>query len=313
MILYVVMGVFAAATFGCLVAALASGGAVTPAGRLRHLEDAPAFGSARTKRPTDLPFGERIVRPALRSIAALGERIGLASDTHVMQEKLEMAGRPTVFGAPIGVKEYIALKLIFYVLAVVIFVVLWRSPVLAGALGIALTGLVTLIVALIPTLVVDHIADARRNAVLKAMSDTLDLLVVSAEAGLSLDAAMGRVAQKKRGPLADEFETALQEMRLGKSRSEALRGVARRTGVLEVKMFTSAIIQAENLGVSIAQVLRSQAETHRERRSQRIREAAAKLPVKMMIPLILFIVPAIFVVLAAPGLMSLMTAMSGGR
>lgn len=313
MILYVLMGVLAAAAFGCLFAAVSAGTPVTPAGRLRRLEDTPAFGSSRPSRTAEVPFGERVIRPALRSLAGLGERIGLASDTHVMQEKLEVAGRPSIFGTPIGVREYVALKLIFYVLAAVVFFLLWRTPVLDGALGIALTGIVTLILAMLPTLYVDHLADDRRNAVMKSMSDILDLLVVSAEAGLSLDAAMGRVALKKRGPLADEFETALQEMRLGKSRAEALRGVARRTGVLEVKMFTSAIIQAENLGVSIAQVLRTQAETHRERRSQRIREAAAKLPVKMMIPLILFIVPAIFVVLAAPGLMSLMRAMSGGR
>jgi len=312
-ILYVLIGVLAGATFWLFAAALLSGAPVTPAGRLRRLEDTPAFGSTKRKRSTDAPFGQRVVRPALRSLAGFGERIGIAGDAHVVQDKLEMAGRPSIFGAQIGVKEYIALKVIFYALAAVLFVTLWRAPVLDGALGYALTGLLTLIVALLPTMYVDHLADARRSAVLKSMSDVLDLLVVSAEAGLSLDAAMGRVAQKRRGPLAEEFETALQEMRLGKSRADSLRGVARRTGVLEVKMFTSAIIQAENLGVSIAQVLRSQAETHRERRSQHIREAAAKLPVKMMIPMVLFILPALFVVLAAPAMMSLLAAMSPGR
>jgi tight adherence protein C len=313
LLIYALIAICAAATAGFLVWAFTNGVPLTVAGRLRHLEDAPVFGTPAHTRPTDVPFGERVLRPALRSLSGLAEKLGLARDVHVIQTKLEIAGHPRIMGAAIGVREYMALKLLFYVLAAVVFLLLMRSPILSGPLGVTLTGILTLIVGMLPTLVVDHLADARKSAILKAMSDTLDLLVVSAEAGLSLDAAMGRVALKKSGPLAEEFETALQEMRLGKARADALRGIARRAGVLEVKMFTSAIIQAENLGVSIAQVLRSQAETHRERRSQRVREAAAKLPVKMMIPLIVFIMPSIFVVLAAPGLMSIMKAMGGGR
>lgn len=309
MIWLIAITAFAAVAF--LTSALTATAPVTPRSRLYKLDEVPAFGAPARTRLTDAPFGERVVQPALRKVALLSEKLGLATDSHVVQGKLEAAGHPKIFGSPLGVREYMALKLLFYGLAVILFLALLRNPVLDGALGITLNGILTLIVGMLPTLVVDHMADARRQAVMKTMSDTLDLLVVSAEAGLSLDASMGRVALKKRGPLAEEFETALQEMRLGKSRAESLRGISRRTGVLEVKMFTSAIIQAENLGVSIAQVLRSQAETHRERRSQHIREAAAKLPVKLMLPLVFFILPSIFVVLAAPGLMLILAAMSG--
>ncbi|HEY3415007.1 MAG TPA: type II secretion system F family protein [Armatimonadota bacterium] len=294
-----------------LASALTSGATVTPRARLHKLDSTPAFGTPPRTRATDTPFGERVVLPTLRRLALVAEKLGLAADAHVMQGKLEAAGHPTIFGISIGVREYMAVKLICYALAVVVLLALLRNPLLDGPLGIGVAGLITIVIGMLPTLVVDHLADARKQAVLKSMSDILDLLVVSAEAGLSLDASMGRVAQKKRGPLADEFEMALQEMRLGKSRADALRGIARRTTVLEVKMFTSAIIQAENLGVSIAQVLRTQAETHRERRSQHVREAAAKLPVKMMLPLVFFILPAIFVVLAAPGLMGILAAMPG--
>ena len=309
MIWLIAITAFAAVAF--LFSAFTAAAPVTPRARLHNLDEVPAFGAPARTRATDVPFGQRVVQPSLRGLAHMAEKLGLAADSHVVQGKLEAAGRPVILGMTLGVREYMALKLVFYALAVVVFLALVRNPFLDGALGISITGLLTLIVGMFPTLVVDHLADVRKQAVLKSMSDTLDLLVVSAEAGLSLDASMGRVAQKKRGPLAEEFDIALQEMRLGKARADALRGIARRTGVMEVKMFTSAIIQAENLGVSIAQVLRSQAETHRERRSQHTREAAAKLPVKMMVPLVFFILPALFVVLAAPALMEIMAAIPG--
>lgn len=306
LLLLIALGATCTAVFFML--ALSADRAITPSSRLRTLAETPTF--APRVRPTDAPFSERVIRPFLRSMAGAAEKLGLAGDARIVQQKLEVAGKPRIGEFPLGVREYMAMKLACLVVAVFAFLALWRNPVIDGVMGVAFAGFVALIIGMLPTLVVDRLADARKHAVLKSMSDTLDLLVVSAEAGLSLDAAMGRVAQKRRGPLADEFELALQEMRLGKSRAESLRGIARRTGVMEVKMFTSAIIQAENLGVSIAQVLRTQAETHRERRSQRLREAAAKLPVKMMFPLIFFIFPAIFIVLAAPGFIQLMRALS---
>jgi tight adherence protein C len=304
------MFVFAALTAVFLLLAVTAERPVTARGRLEALRDRGAFEAPAVTRTADTPFSERIVRPALKSLSGLAEKVGLATDARLVQEKLEMAGRPRMFGSVIGVREYVAMKFIAIVLAVALFAVLWRHPVVEGIEGLLLSALLAIIVGMAPTLVIDRMVDNRKRVIQRTMSDVLDLLVVSSEAGLSLDAAMGRVAQKRRGPLPEEFEYALQEMRLGKSRADALRGIARRTGVIEVKMFTSSLIQAELLGVSIAQVLRTQADSQRERRSQRIREAAAKLPVKILFPIVLFIMPALFVVLAGPGIMSLLRVMS---
>jgi tight adherence protein C len=300
---------FLAAAF--LMIAMTAEVQMTPRGRLgdlvgqRDLEIKPVW------RGEEVRFAERVIHPFLRRLSRIAEGIGLARDARLIQEKLDMAGRPQLFGMSIGVREFIAIKLVSMTLAVVVFVTLMRHPLMGGMMGLVMTLLLTVIIFMAPTVIVDHMIDARKHDILKSFSDILDLLVVSAEAGLSLDAAMGRVADRRRGPLPSEFEIALHEMRLGKSRADTLRALARRTGVVEIKAFASAIIQAENLGVSIAQVLRTQAETNRERRSQRIREQAAKLATKMLFPMVFFIMPAIFVVMAAPGVIQTLRALSG--
>lgn len=305
------MFVFAALTAVFLLLALTAERPVTARGRLDSLRQGQPFGVTVGTRATDAPFTDRVIKPVLRSLSGLAEKIGLATDARLVQDKLEMAGRPTLLGIHIGVREYVALKFIAIVAAIGLFALLWKYPVVDGIEGLLVSALLAIVVGMAPTVIIDRLVDSRKRAVQRTMSDVLDLLVVSSEAGLSLDASMGRVAQKRSGPLPEEFEYALQEMRLGKSRADALRGIARRTGVLEVKMFTSALIQAELLGVSIAQVLRTQADSQRERRSQRIREMAAKLPVKLLFPIVLFIMPALFVVLAGPGVISLLRAMGG--
>ncbi len=284
---------------------------VTPRSRLKDLGHDRSLDLKPISRGNDAGFRERVARPFLRRIARIAENLGLAKDSRLIQEKLDMAGRPQLLGITIGVREFIALKLVCIALSLVLFTVLMRSPVLGGMVGMLLTLVLTVGLFMAPTVVVDHMIDARKHAILKSFSDVLDLLVVSAEAGLSLDAAMARVSEKRRGPLPEEFEIALHEMRLGKSRADSLRSLARRTGVMEIKAFVSAIIQAEGLGVSISQVLRTQAETNRERRSQRIREQAAKLSTKMLFPMVFFIMPAIFVVMAAPGVIQTLRALSG--
>lgn len=132
---------------------------------------------------------------------------------------------------------------------------------------------------------------------------------MSVEAGLGLDGAMQRAVEKMKGPLPSEMERALREMQIGKLRAEALRDMAQRVKVAELSSFVAAVCQAEQLGVSIAKVLRVQGETLRTQRSQRTREAAAKLPVKLLFPLIFFIFPALFVVVLAPGVIRTVKAL----
>ena len=144
-----------------------------------------------------------------------------------------------------------------------------------------------------------------RGRIRKSLPDTLDLLVVSVEAGVGFDGAVAQVAAKQAGPLADELRRALQEMRLGRTRAEALRDMAVRVDVPEVSRFVAAITQADRLGAGVAEVLRTQSETARTQRMQRVREAAASLPTRMLFPLVFFVFPALFVVLLGPGLINL--------
>ncbi|SMB94871.1 tight adherence protein C [Thermanaeromonas toyohensis ToBE] len=143
---------------------------------------------------------------------------------------------------------------------------------------------------------------ARQRAIEKALPGVLDLLTVSVEAGLSLDSALLKVVEKSKGPLTQELAFTLQEIRMGKGRAQALRSLADRTGVEELASFTSAIILADQLGLSIGNVLRFHAQQMRLKRQKQAEEAAMKAPVKMLFPLVFFIFPALFVVLLGPAL-----------
>ena len=137
------------------------------------------------------------------------------------------------------------------------------------------------------------------------MPDVLDLLTVSVEAGLGFDAALQRVVQKMTGAISVEFAKTLQEIKMGKHRREALRDLGLRTGIDDLNTFISAIVQADQLGVSIGNVLRVQSEQMRRKRRQRIEEKAMKAPIKMLIPMVLFIFPTIFIVLLGPAAMQM--------
>ncbi|MBI4280425.1 MAG: type II secretion system F family protein, partial [Armatimonadetes bacterium] len=146
-------------------------------------------------------------------------------------------------------------------------------------------------------------AIGRRQAlIIGELPETLDLLTISVEAGLGLDQALAVVTSRRSGPLSEEIRTYLDEVRLGSDRHEALKAIGTRTGVEDLVSFTATVVQAMEFGVSIAQVLRIQADAVRTRRRQRIEERAMKAPVKMLFPLIVLILPSLFVVAAGPGL-----------
>jgi tight adherence protein C len=140
----------------------------------------------------------------------------------------------------------------------------------------------------------------RRKLILKGLPDGIDLITTSVEAGLGIDASLARVAEKIKGPLSEEFRRCLREMSLGRTRRESLREFAARVEIEDVSALVNAIVQAEHTGVSLGQVIRIQAEQLRTRRRQRAEQAAYKAPVKMVIPLVLFIFPAMFVVILGP-------------
>ncbi|RKN46230.1 type II secretion system F family protein [Micromonospora endolithica] len=157
-----------------------------------------------------------------------------------------------------------------------------------------------------PDLLVLHLAQERQQAIRRTLPDILDTLVVTVEAGLGFEAALAQVVRNGRGPMVGEFARVLHEMQIGRPRVEALREMAARTSVTELRAFASAVVQATTLGVPVANVLRQQAAEMRLRRRQRAEELAQKIPVKILFPMILCIFPALFVVVVGPGAIRLL-------
>ncbi len=153
----------------------------------------------------------------------------------------------------------------------------------------------------------------RQAKIQKALADALDMLTICVEAGLGFDAALAQVARNTTGPLAAEFARALQEMQIGKSRSQALRGMVDRSTVPELRAFVSALVQAGELGIAVAQVLREQAREMRLRRRQRAEERAQKVPVKILFPMVFCLFPAMFVVVIGPGVITLVHTLFGSH
>jgi tight adherence protein C len=151
----------------------------------------------------------------------------------------------------------------------------------------------------------------RKKNITKALPDALDLLTISVEAGLGFDVALKRVTEKWDDELSREFKRALSDVQLGRSRREALRDMSDRTGVEDVQTFISAIIQADQLGVSMSKILRLQSDQMRTRRRQRAEEEAQKAPIKMLFPMVFLIFPALFVVILGPAVPKLMTGLPG--
>ena len=165
---------------------------------------------------------------------------------------------------------------------------------LGGLLGGALLGYI------LPNSVISSKMKSRQDEIVKALPDALDLLTICVEAGLGFDAAMSKVGEKWDNELSLAFTRAVQEMQLGKSRREALRDMANGADVPDMTSFVAAIIQADQLGVSMVKVMRIQSEQMRMKRKQRAEEKARQAPVKIMIPLVFFIFPTILIVLLGP-------------
>ena len=252
------------------------------------------------------PFSERVLRPMVQRLARAGKRQegGLVAK---VDAKLQRAGYPGgLRGADwIGVKllALIAFAIAFFLLALL----LTGSPVL-GLLFMLVGAAVGY---LAPEFWLGKKGRARSMEMTLQLPDTLDLLTISVEAGLGFDAALAKVVEKMEGPLILEFQQALAEVRMGRTRREALRDVADRADSQPVSNFIGAIIQAEQLGVPIAKVLQIQSNQLRIERRQRAEEAAAKAPVKMLFPMVGCIFPTIFIVILGPAVVTLMGGGTG--
>jgi len=251
----------------------------------------------------DESFMERVIRPVLLKTTGFGGKLMSQSAQNGMRERLMKAGFPGGLQA----QQWISLKIVLagavpIMLMGVLSVVRWRMGwTSVTALHIGLIGMIGAIVGFIsPDFVIRSMSKKRKLYIQRTLPDLIDLMTVSVEAGPGFDAALVRVSTRFKGPLGEEVSRAMQEVSLGRPRIESLREMARRIDVPDVTSFITALVQADQLGVAIGNVLRVQSEQMRERRAQRARETAQKAPVKMMIPLVLFVFPALFVVIMGP-------------
>jgi len=251
------------------------------------------------------PGIERELSPLLQRLRSLAVRLSPASFTASLQRRLDLAGNPGTW-TPERVLAFKGVGLV--ALGVLGFLFGVHNPltlVLYTGLGAA-AGL------FLPDLLLYNAGLKRQDKVRKQLPDSLDMLTVCVEAGLGFDAALAQVARHTTGPLAAECARVLQEMQFGSSRVQALRSMAERTTVGELRVFVSALVQASELGVPVARVLREQSTEMRLMRRQRAEERAQKVPVKVLFPLIFCLFPALFVMVVGPGAISIARLLLGG-
>ncbi|NUR74899.1 MAG: type II secretion system F family protein [Thermoleophilia bacterium] len=275
--------------------------------KARSVRLAADYGRVRVPTRTDenLRFRERVLAPASIRLASIPLKLNPRTNVEAIGAKLLAAGlsqriTPSTFlaikgGTMVGCA---LLGVVFAAAASFVSAVL-LLPV-HGASGFS--G---------PDFILSSRVRRRRESVRSALPDALDLLAVSVEAGLGFDGAVTKLTEHMSGPLVDEFGLLLSEMRMGESRQTALKNLAARTGAQELKSFVRAVVQADQLGISLGRILRVQAADTRLRRQAAAEEKAMKAPIKMLFPTVLFIFPSMFVVLLGPALMSVMKVLGG--
>lgn len=249
------------------------------------------------------PFSERIVLPLLRRVASIITRLNPQRNVEALKQQLELAGNPNNWTPAdfLGVRGIAAI--ITLVLAFVLTLMLNIQP----PQNVLFWGIGLLLGFYLPVLWLRSKIRTRQHEIQKALPDALDMLCISVEAGLGFDAAMAKVIEKWDNELSRTFARASAEIRLGKLRREALRDMANRCDVPDLSNFIAAVIQADQLGVSIAKVLRIQSEQMRVKRRQRAEELANQAPVKMVIPLVFLVFPSILIVLLGPAVLQFTT------
>jgi tight adherence protein C len=235
----------------------------------------------------------RVFFPMFDSIGGKLEALLPTRWVQGIEKRLIRAGQPTTTNGFL-----IAMLLVEGALLSFAFLLITSGKL--GALGMILLPVCAVFGVLLPKIWLDNQVRYRQKVILKSLPDAFDLITTCVEAGLGLDAALARVAEKVAGPFGEELAIALREVSLGKLRRDALRELAERTGVPDLTSFINAVVQAETMGTSIAMVLRVQAEQMRTKRRQRAEQQAQQAPVKMMFPLILCIFPSLFIVILGP-------------
>ncbi len=253
----------------------------------------------------DRSFFPRIVAPALSRLGGVIERLTPGGAVAGARAKLERAGNPLGITAT----QLLGLRGLSVAVFLLVAASIYRLDYFDGVLNLIIAVALTAAGFLLPDYLVQTRINRRDHMMRKTLPDSLDLLVASTEAGLGLDQAIAEVAVRKPGPLSEEFGRVLKEINLGKTRAEAWRDLSQRVALDDLRSFGAAVYQAEELGASIANVLRAQSDALRSRRTLRLRELGGKLPTKMLFPLIFFIFPSLFVVFLGPALISIYKAL----
>lgn len=265
---------------------------------IRALETAPQEAAV----SADESFTRGVVAPFTERFAQAGRRLTRSGAAERLQYRLDVAGNPPGW----NVERIIGAKVLgLAVLGGVTFLygmALGAAPVkvVLLAAGLSAAGF------LLPNLLLYNAGTKRETLMQRSLPDALDLLTISVEAGLGFDSAVLKVAQRTTGPLAQELSRLLQEMQIGVGRTEAMRAMGERTTMKDLRAFCQAMVQADQLGVPVGRVLRIQSKEMRTKRRQRAEEQAQKVPVKIMVPLVLFILPCLFVVVLGPAALRMM-------
>jgi tight adherence protein C len=261
---------------------------------------AASYGAVRISSGPEerLSLRERVVVPAAGRIARAMVRLNRRETLEIVQQKLLAAGLNAV-----SPSSYLATKAMLAGVGGLFGLVMWAST--GSALGVFLLIGLLGIGWIAPGFVVGSRARRRRDAVQAALPDALDLLAVSVEAGLGFDGAISKLVEHMDGPLIDEFGLALSEMRVGEARQDALKKLSGRVDSPELSAFVRAIIQADQLGISLGRILRVQAVDSRLKRQTAAEEKAMKAPIKMLFPTVMFIFPAMFIVILGPAMLNL--------
>lgn len=255
----------------------------------------------------DPPFAERILAPFQARALTLGRRLTGADKAERLRRRLDLAGNPQGW----TVDRVLSMKVLFAVILPIVVLaygaMLGGSPTTLVVIAIAAAALGFMG----PDLYLQNKSAHRADQIRRSLADAVDLLTISVEAGLGFDAAVQQVARNTDGPVAEEFSRVLREMQLGMSRSDALKAMGARSNVEDLNTFVGSMVQADAFGIPIGQVLRVQSSEIRVKRRQYAEEKAQQVPVKIMIPLILFILPCLFVVVMGPAVLNAIDAFNG--
>ncbi len=250
------------------------------------------------------PFTERVIYPLARKLGEITIKFTPQNWLNGISRKLELAGSPSKMDPTIFLATQFIMAVVFGgVLLLIMLVVVKTFP--AGQVFLYVV-IITLVGFFLPQFQLSTKITKRQKEIRKAMPDALDLLTICVEAGLGFDAALNKVTEKWDTQLSKSFQRVIQEIQLGKLRREALRDMAESIGITEMTSFVAAVIQSEQLGVSMAKVLRIQADQMRIKRRQLAEEEAHKAPIKMLIPMAFLIFPSLLIVLFVPAILTVM-------